>query len=44
VLLSLGVLLEDFLVVVVALIVEAAGVVLEIVLGSAAIHAFGNIL
>src|SRR6202035_4029478 len=37
VLLSLGMLLEDFLVVVVALIVGSAGVVLEIVLGSAAI-------
>jgi hypothetical protein len=37
VLLSLGMLLEDFLVVVVALIVGCAGVVLEIVLGSAAI-------
>jgi hypothetical protein len=37
VLLSLGVLLEDFIVVVVALILGSAGVVLEIVLGSAAI-------
>jgi hypothetical protein len=37
VLLSLGVLLEDFLVVVAALIVGSAGVMLEIVLGSAAI-------
>jgi hypothetical protein len=37
VLLSLGMLLEDFLVVVVALIVGSAGVVLEIALGSAAI-------
>ena len=37
VLLSLGVLLEDFLVVVVAIVVGVAGVVLEIVLGSAAI-------
>src|SRR5213082_1187664 len=38
VLLSLGVLLEDFLVVVVALVIAAAGVVLEVVLGGAAIH------
>jgi hypothetical protein len=38
VLLSLGVLLEDILVVIVAVIVGAAGVALEIVLGSAAIH------
>jgi hypothetical protein len=38
VLLSLGVLLEDFLVVVVAIVVGVAGVVLEIVLGSAAIN------
>jgi hypothetical protein len=37
VLLSLGVLLEDFIVVVVALIVGSAGVALEIVLGSAAV-------
>jgi hypothetical protein len=37
VLLSLGMLLEDFVVVVVALIVGCAGVTLEIVLGSAAI-------
>jgi hypothetical protein len=38
VLLSLGVLLEDFLVVVVAIVVGVAGVVLEVVLGSAAIN------
>jgi hypothetical protein len=37
VLLSLGMLLEDFIVVVIALIVGSAGVLLEIVLGSAAI-------
>ncbi|HTA13548.1 MAG TPA: exopolysaccharide biosynthesis protein [Solirubrobacteraceae bacterium] len=37
VLLSLGMLLEDLLVVVVALVVGVAGVVLEVVLGSAAI-------
>lgn len=44
VLLSLGVLLEDFLVVVAALLVGAAGVVLEIALGSAAIHGIGSLL
>ncbi len=44
VLLSLGVVLEDFLVVVVALVVGVAGVVLEVVLGSAAIHGLGNLL
>jgi hypothetical protein len=44
VMLSLGVLLEDFVIVVVALIVGAAGVVLEIVLGSAAIGAIGELL
>lgn len=44
VLLSLGVLLEDFIVVVVALAVGAAGVVLEIVLGSAAIQGVGSLL
>src|SRR5204862_8299424 len=38
VLLSLGVLLEDVVVVVVALVVLAGGVVLEVVLGSAALH------
>jgi hypothetical protein len=43
VLLSLGVLLEDFVVVVVSIIVGAAGVVLEIVLGSAAIHGLGSL-
>jgi hypothetical protein len=43
VLLSLGVLLEDVLVVVVALVVGAAGVVLEIVLGSAAVHGVGSL-
>ena len=41
VLLSLGVLLEDILVVVAALVVGAAGVVLEVVLGSAAINGLG---
>jgi hypothetical protein len=44
VLLSLAVLFEDFLVVVAALVVGAAGVVLEVVLGSAAIHGLGNLL
>jgi hypothetical protein len=43
VMLSLGVLLEDFVVVVVALVVGAAGVVLEIVLGKAAIHGIGKL-
>jgi hypothetical protein len=44
VLLSLAVLLEDFLVVLVAVVVLAAGVVLEIVLGSAAVNGIGNLL
>jgi hypothetical protein len=44
VLLSLGMLLEDFLVVVAALLVGTAGVVLEIALGSAAIHGIGSLL
>lgn len=44
VLLSLGVLLEDFLVVAVALAVGVAGIVLEVVLGSAAIHGLGSLL
>ena|SRR5436853_4934010 len=43
VLLSLGVLLEDFLLVVAALVVGVAGVLLEIVLGSAAIHGIGKL-
>ncbi len=43
VLLSLGVMLEDFLVVVAALVVGATGVVLEIVLGSAVIHGVGSL-
>jgi hypothetical protein len=43
VLLSLGMLLKDILVVVVALLVGAAGVVLEIVLGSAAINGIGSL-
>jgi hypothetical protein len=44
VLLSLAVLLEDALVVVVAIAVGVAGVVLEIVLGSAAVGALENVL
>ena len=44
VLLSLGVLLEDFVVVAVAVAVGVAGVVLEVVLGSAAIHGLGTVL
>src|SRR4051794_33082951 len=43
VLLSLGVLLEDFLVVLVAVVVGVAGVVLEIVLGSAALHGLSSL-
>jgi hypothetical protein len=43
VLLSLGVLLEDFLVVVVAVVLGVAGVVLEVVLGKAAINGIGNL-
>jgi hypothetical protein len=44
VLLSLGVLLEDFIVVIAALLVGIAGIALEIVLGSAAIHGIGELL
>jgi hypothetical protein len=44
VLLSLGVLLEDFLIVVAALVVGVAGVTLEIVLGSAAVNGLGKLL
>jgi hypothetical protein len=43
VLLSLGILLEDFAVVVLALIVGGAGVLLEIVLGKAAVRGIGNL-
>jgi hypothetical protein len=43
VLLSLGVLMEDFLVVVIALLVGAAGVLLEVVLGTAAIKGLGSL-
>jgi hypothetical protein len=44
VLLSLGVLLEDFFVVLAALVVGVAGVALEIVLGKAAINGLSKIL
>ena len=44
VLLSLGVLLEDVVVVILALVVGVAGVALEIALGSAAIHEIGKLL
>jgi hypothetical protein len=43
VLLSLGVLLEDFAVVAVALVIGSAGVLLEIVLGRAAVHLLGKL-
>jgi hypothetical protein len=43
VLLSLGVLLEDVIVVVVALVVAVAGVVLEIVVGTAAINGISSL-
>ena len=43
VLLSLGVLLEDFALVVLALIVGGAGVLLEIILGRAAVRGIGNL-
>jgi hypothetical protein len=44
VLLSLGVLLEDVIVVAVALIVGVGGVLLEIIVGSAVVHGVGKIL
>jgi hypothetical protein len=44
VLLSLAVLLEDILLVAVALVLGATGMVLEIVLGAAAIHGLGALL
>lgn len=44
VLLSLGVLLEDIIVVVVAITVGIAGVTLEVVLGTAAIHGLGSLI
>jgi hypothetical protein len=44
VLLALAVLLEDFLIVLAGLVALAGGVVLEVVLGSAAIHGIGKLL
>jgi hypothetical protein len=44
VVLSLGVLLEDILVVVAAVLIGTAGVILEIVLGTAAINGLGSLL
>jgi hypothetical protein len=44
VLLSLGVLLEDFAVVVTALVVSAVGIVLEVLVGTAAIHGLSELL
>jgi hypothetical protein len=44
VLLALAVLLEDFLIVVAALVLGVAGVILEIVLGTAAIHGITSLL
>ncbi len=44
VLLSLGVLLEDVLIVVAALVVGAVGITLDVVLGGAAIHSIGKLL
>jgi hypothetical protein len=44
VLLALGVLLEDILVVVAGLLTGTAGVILEIVLGTAAINGVGSLL
>jgi hypothetical protein len=44
VLLSLGVLLEDILVAIAAIVVGIAGVVLEIILGSLAVHGLGQLL
>ena len=42
-LLSLGVLLEDVIVVVAGIVVGAVGVVLEVVLGTAAINGIGQL-
>ena len=44
VLLSLGVLLEDFLVVIVGVVVGVAGVLLEVALGKLAVDALGELL
>jgi hypothetical protein len=43
VVLSLGVILEDIVVVIVALVLAAAGIALEILLGSAAVHGIGSL-
>jgi hypothetical protein len=43
VLLSLGVLLEDILIVIVAIAAGLAGITLEVVLGSAALHSLGHV-
>jgi hypothetical protein len=43
VLLSLGVLLEDFAVVILALIVGGAGILVEVVLGKAAVRGIGHL-
>ena len=43
VLLSLGVLLKDFVIVIASLLVGVAGVVLELVLGSAAVNEIGKL-
>lgn len=43
VLLSLGVLLEDFFIVIAGLAIGCAGVLLEIVLGKAAVHGIGSL-
>jgi hypothetical protein len=43
VLLSLGVVLEDFAVVILAIVVGGAGVLLEVVLGKAAVRGIGNL-
>ena len=43
VLLSLGVLLKDFVIVIASLLVGLAGVVLELVLGSAAVNEIGKL-
>jgi hypothetical protein len=44
VLLSLGVLLEDFVVAVLALVVGATGIVLALVVGHAALNSLGELL
>jgi hypothetical protein len=44
VLLSLGVLLEDFFIVIAGLVLGCAGVLLELVLGRAAVHGIGSLL